>query len=247
MSQDNQFYCWECRSNVEVTMLDEDTLVCRNCNGTFVEKVQDDDRPEVFANSSSSSSSSSSSASTPQPPSQAPFFLRPNGQGTHEGARIQFVVTPMVGITPIGGIAEIFESLANMNMNGLMPFSFGPNLGNSIGSTQQFRNINDLLAHLLETYDGPMGAPPTPTEVINALPEVAIQQEHLDTHDSCSVCKEDFVLNEKATKLPCSHLFHKECIVPWLKQHCTCPLCRKSLPVDANATQGQARTTSQSS
>lgn len=235
-------------------MLDEDTLICQNCNGTFVEKVQEDDRPEVFANTSSSSSISSSSGSIPQQPSQPPFFLPPNRQGAHEGARIQFVVAPMVGVTPMafGGLAEFIESLANMNMNGSLPFPLGMgthgiSTGLSTGSTQQFRSLNDLLAHLMQTYDGPMGAPPTATEVINSLPEVAIQQEHLGTHDSCSVCKEDFVLNEKVTKLPCSHLFHKDCIVPWLKQHCTCPLCRKSLPLDGQATEAQGRTTSQSS
>ena len=44
----------------------------------------------------------------------------------------------------------------------------------------------------------------------------------------CSVCWEDFSLNESVRQLHCDHLFHEACIVPWLELHGTCPVCRKS-------------------
>lgn len=34
----------------------------------------------------------------------------------------------------------------------------------------------------------------------------------------CPVCKEDYVLGESVRQLPCNHLFHDSCIVPWLEQ-----------------------------
>ena len=48
----------------------------------------------------------------------------------------------------------------------------------------------------------------------------------------CSVCKEEFKKNDKVYKLPCDHLFHPDCITPWLKQHNSCPTCRFELPTD---------------
>jgi len=43
----------------------------------------------------------------------------------------------------------------------------------------------------------------------------------------CSVCWEDFTLGERVRKLNCDHLFHTDCIVPWLGLHGTCPICRR--------------------
>ena len=47
---------------------------------------------------------------------------------------------------------------------------------------------------------------------------------------TCAVCKEDFVApapNDLLIRvLPCGHVFHDDCIVPWLKRVASCPICR---------------------
>ena len=44
---------------------------------------------------------------------------------------------------------------------------------------------------------------------------------------SCSICLTDFCKGEKVSVLPCAHVFHYQCIVPWLgKQSKVCPVCR---------------------
>lgn len=33
----------------------------------------------------------------------------------------------------------------------------------------------------------------------------------------CSVCWEDFTIDENVMKLTCDHMYHKDCITPWLE------------------------------
>lgn len=46
----------------------------------------------------------------------------------------------------------------------------------------------------------------------------------------CSICLGDYEDNDMLRLLPdCGHVFHLKCVDCWLRQHSTCPLCRKSL------------------
>lgn len=40
----------------------------------------------------------------------------------------------------------------------------------------------------------------------------------VDAGLECPVCKEDYKAEESVRQLPCEHLFHNDCIVPWLEQ-----------------------------
>jgi len=52
----------------------------------------------------------------------------------------------------------------------------------------------------------------------------------------CSICLMGFSSQE--TMLPCAHVFHTKCVVPWLHVHNSCPCCRapvESLPAPHSA------------
>ncbi|XP_027366208.1 E3 ubiquitin-protein ligase SGR9, amyloplastic [Abrus precatorius] len=48
----------------------------------------------------------------------------------------------------------------------------------------------------------------------------------------CVICKEEMKIGRDVCELPCQHLFHWMCILPWLGKRNTCPCCRFRLPSD---------------
>ncbi|KAK7372388.1 hypothetical protein VNO80_05766 [Phaseolus coccineus] len=81
---------------------------------------------------------------------------------------------------------------------------------------------------------------PASKAAVEALPSVEINASHMVTESHCAVCKEPFELCTIATEMPCKHLYHPECILPWLAIRNSCPVCRKELPVE-NARAGLER------
>ena len=87
---------------------------------------------------------------------------------------------------------------------------------------------------MLRRYDQlDSGSEPEPEPEPIPVPET-------DTH-ACSICQDDIELDDsgrfslnkgdKYLKLPCKggHMFHKECVEPWLVEKDTCPNCREKL------------------
>ncbi|XP_020237400.1 probable E3 ubiquitin-protein ligase RHC2A [Cajanus cajan] len=84
--------------------------------------------------------------------------------------------------------------------------------------------------------------PPASKSAIDSLPTLEINDGHLSSESHCAVCKEAFELGTAVREMPCKHIYHPECILPWLALHNSCPVCRHELPVDSpnsNLNQGQ--------
>ncbi|KAL5573944.1 hypothetical protein UlMin_023541 [Ulmus minor] len=45
----------------------------------------------------------------------------------------------------------------------------------------------------------------------------------------CTICLEEFERGQEVMITPCKHMFHEECILPWIKSSGQCPVCRFSL------------------
>ncbi|KAL3635549.1 hypothetical protein CASFOL_020096 [Castilleja foliolosa] len=80
------------------------------------------------------------------------------------------------------------------------------------------------------------GSPPAAKSVVENLPSVVLTDEDIGENNkncvACAVCKDEFAVGEKATKLPCCHLYHGDCIIPWFGIRNTCPVCRHERPTD---------------
>ena len=50
-----------------------------------------------------------------------------------------------------------------------------------------------------------------------------------DLESTCAICIEEFKRNQNIYKLPCSHIFHVNCLNKELENRQKCPICRKSI------------------
>ncbi|XP_024188439.1 E3 ubiquitin-protein ligase Praja-2 [Rosa chinensis] len=93
--------------------------------------------------------------------------------------------------------------------------------------------FEELLEHLAEADSLRRGAPPAAVSFLNNLPLILIGKEH-EKHDdlACAICKDVLTIGTEVNQLPCFHLYHPSCILPWLSTRNSCPLCRYELPTD---------------
>lgn len=142
-----------------------------------------------------------------------------NQQAQNQRPRI--VLAPLIRtqtrITVPGGGVFVIESYDT-----LQPMPFGGLLG--MGPT--FGGIERLLDELMRQDNGPQSAP---QEKINRLEQVRVSDKADLKEKDCPVCYEAFKAEEIVTKLPCNHHFHKGCVVTWLQQRNSCPVCRQAI------------------
>ena len=66
--------------------------------------------------------------------------------------------------------------------------------------------------------------------------ELAAQAANDVTLARCSVCLCDLERGECCRRLPCLHMFHKDCIDDWLKRNRSCPVCKTDIVTGAAET-----------
>jgi E3 ubiquitin-protein ligase RNF115/126 len=57
----------------------------------------------------------------------------------------------------------------------------------------------------------------------------------------CSICMDNVEIGSDVTVLPCNHWFHGDCVIAWLKEHDTCPHCRKPITNSDDQQPAQSR------
>ncbi|XP_048504623.1 E3 ubiquitin-protein ligase SGR9, amyloplastic [Beta vulgaris subsp. vulgaris] len=67
-------------------------------------------------------------------------------------------------------------------------------------------------------------------EAVVALPSVQVSKGCGGVE--CVICKDEMREGRDVCQLPCQHLFHWMCVLPWLSKRNTCPCCRFLLPTD---------------
>jgi E3 ubiquitin-protein ligase RNF115/126 len=114
-------------------------------------------------------------------------------------------------------------------------------LSSLLGSEES--NMESIIDYIMQNDPNRYGNPPASKTFVENLERIKVDAEFLtgvsfeenakrEKVCSCSVCKDEFEIEQILLKLPCRHYFHRECILPWLKERNSCPTCRFELPVD---------------
>ena len=143
------------------------------------------------------------------------------------------------------GFSELFSAPQFLRMNtmyqGFSPDMFMTNFnsnfqsGNGNSDVDFFEMVRRISEQEAEARAKKKRAK---TEAVQKLPLVKIEAKHCKKTGSemeppsCTVCCDTIALGSKGMFTPCGHIYHPDCLNPWLKDHNTCPVCRFELPTE---------------
>lgn len=219
-------WCYNCRQ--PVSLRDQNRL-CVNCCGGFVQELEDLPSPNINDHN------------------QRPGFL----EAVLNFWRQQTAPTQTSSNSNTGGRSA--SGPENGNFWGPLPIYSGdmpvrtPNGGGLLDLFNEVIGIRR--AHGTDYFVGPgvqeffeqlavderRGPPPASKSSIDALPTVKISRKDVRSDSHCAVCKDKFEIGSHARKLPCKHIYHSDCIIPWLSQRSSCPVCRQEVTSQISA------------
>ncbi|KAL3692426.1 hypothetical protein R1sor_006077 [Riccia sorocarpa] len=130
-------------------------------------------------------------------------------------------------------LQELLQNLVGQNIEVRVELPDGPMYVGNPGDYVDARGFEMLLQQMAENDNSRRGAPPASKAAVDCLPSVSIEQSHVDDGSAvCAICKDVVAVGEAAKQLPCLHLYHQDCILPWLSSRNSCPVCRYELPTD---------------
>jgi len=226
----NTHWCYRCRRAVRLRGRDS---VCHSCNGGFVQELEDMGymRPFEFLGLDVDEDRDRRLGLVEAFSALMRHRLADRSHSHDVRARSDSVPDHTSGVGPLlifGGQIPIRLS-GNGGLEAL--FNGTPGIGLTQGNAGDYF-IGPGLEELFEqlSANDRRGPPPAARSSIDAMPTVRITQRHLRSDSHCPVCKDKFELGNEARQMPCNHMYHSDCIVPWLVQHNSCPVCRQELP-----------------
>ncbi|XP_030631655.1 E3 ubiquitin-protein ligase RNF126 isoform X2 [Chanos chanos] len=242
-----RFFCHRCSEEISPQLPD---YTCPRCESGFIEELPE----ETSSENGSTSTASSSDQNHPSIENvDQHLFTFPHGYGQFALGIFDEGFDLRAGLpTEDNRDAEnrreremaSRQRIIQQLVNGIIAPTAMPNMGmgpwgmlhsNPMDYAWGANGLDAIITQLLNQFEN-TGPPPADREKIKSLPTVQITEEHVGAGLECPVCKEDYSEGESVRQLPCNHLFHNDCIVPWLEQHDTCPVCRKSLSGQNTAT-----------
>ncbi|GAB1318782.1 RING-type E3 ubiquitin transferase [Madurella fahalii] len=98
--------------------------------------------------------------------------------------------------------------------------------------------LDRIITQLMDASPQTNAAPPASQDAIDNLEKKRVDDEMLgqDGKAECTICIDEINRGDEVAVLPCKHWYHGECVVLWLKEHNTCPICR--MPIETSEGNG---------
>lgn len=234
-STTTSYWCYRCTRFVTV-LADNDHhnngVTCPNCDGGFIEEIQANPQPDNPHRRFMYMISNNNNGDRRQDSDQIPT-LRFRRARRNAGDR-----SPFNPVVVLRGAAE------ENNEGGGSSYEFYYDDGTGSGlrpvpATMSeflmgsgFDRLLEQLAQIEVNGLGRGGNPPASKAVVESMPTVEIEETHIVAEAHCAVCKEAFELGNEVREMPCKHIYHGDCILPWLAMRNSCPVCRHELPAD---------------
>ncbi|KAF0287646.1 E3 ubiquitin-protein ligase RNF115 [Amphibalanus amphitrite] len=226
---DTQYFCHICNKDITPVVPE---YTCPDCQGGFIEQrdtedggsaaAADDPEDELPPLNDPAMHAFSQLLNIVPLSFNSPLVIggRNTGRGAPGGAANG---SQQQQLPQAGGFVELLDNLfanfhnvrVNVDTGGQVPIHFRLH-GNPGDYAWGNAELDRIVTQLLNQLDS-SGPPPLGQALIQRLPTVTITQASVDANLQCMVCFEDYKLDEKVRELPCSHLYHSICIVPWLE------------------------------
>lgn len=222
------YFCHQCEHTVNIFASPGGDILCPSCNSGFVEEFQNPNpnpTPEPFL-------------SDPLSLFLSQFIPSANPTNLSRPGRIAESSFAQETFDPV---LYLLNLLANRRASGIdYQFVFDDNQSGSgfslpanIGDYFMGPGFEQLIQQLAENDPNRYGTPPASKSAVQGLPSVNVDEALLKSDlAQCAVCKDDFELGTVVKQMPCKHVYHDDCILPWLELHNSCPVCRYELPTD---------------
>ncbi|XP_076883108.1 E3 ubiquitin-protein ligase RDUF2-like [Bidens hawaiensis] len=220
------YWCYRCTRFVRLPA--NDTVLCPYCDTGFVEAVESNEPPPLSTTRWRVPSTTSFLNNNNNNNNNRSDLTSRRGRRRNNGDRSPF--NPVIVLRG-GGVDRGFELYYDDGAgSGLQPLP-ATMLEFLMGSG--FDRLLDQLSQIELNGLSRSVHPPASKAAIESLPLIKISDLHVATESHCAVCKEAFVIRSEAREMPCKHIYHSDCIIPWLNIRNSCPVCRHELAPDS--------------
>ncbi|CAH2053263.1 unnamed protein product [Thlaspi arvense] len=257
---EKMFFCYQCNQTVTVSISSAADPFCPLCNGGFLEEFEEPN-PNPAPNLNSGGFFPMGDpfsllpllfGSSAPPSSNVMDFINPSffGPSTQARSTHQHQHQPQGdAFDPVSFLQNHLQHLRSSGTHVQFVIESNPSdLGNRVpGNLGDYffgPGLEQLIQQLAENDPNRYGTPPASKSAIDALPTVKVTKDMLKSEmNQCAVCMDEFEDGSDVRQMPCNHVFHQDCLLPWLQLHNSCPVCRHELPTDdpdyENRAQGQ--------